>query len=137
MSKKTMKWLGALALIMMCAFSFSACGGDNDDNSGGGGISTISIVGVWRAYYNSNDPSRGRVYDQITFNANQTGNFIEEVGYGSDNVLGFTWSLNGSIIRLTLNDDGGIINVAIVEIIDNNTIVINTGTRTYTAYRQY
>lgn len=136
MDKKTMKWLGALALMMMCAFSFSACGGDDDASSDGGGISSISIVGTWRAYYDSNDPSRGRVYDQITFNSNKTGNLIEEVGYGSDNVFGFTWAQNGNIIRLTLNDNQGIINVAILEVIDNNTIVINNGVRTYTAYRQ-
>ena len=38
--KKTMKWLGALALMMMCAFSFTACGDDDDDPNPSGSTET-------------------------------------------------------------------------------------------------
>lgn len=136
MNRNTLKWIGALALIIMCAFTFSACGDDDNDDNGGNDTSSISIIGTWRAYYESNDSTRGRVYDQFTFNSNSTGSFIEEVGYGSDTSWGFTWAQSGNVIRVTLNDNGGIINITIVEIIDNNTVVINNGRQNYTAYRQ-
>ena len=134
--KKTITRLGALALIIICTFAFSACGGDDDDDNGGNCTSPISIIGTWRAYYESNDSIRGRVYDQFTFNSNKTGSFIEEVGYGSDTPEGFTWTQSGNIIRITLNYNGGTINITIVKIIDNNTVIINNGWQNYTAYRQ-
>lgn len=69
MNKKTMKLLGALAL-MMCMFTFSACGGDDDEDNGGGSSST-SLVGTWRMDFGTNS------YVLLTFNQNGTGQYRE------------------------------------------------------------
>ena len=43
---------------------------------------TFNIVGTWRAYYQSNDPSRGQVYDLVSFNADHTG-YVSSLGPSS------------------------------------------------------
>lgn len=154
--KNTKKWLGALALMMMCAFCFTACGGGDDDggsrssnidtggnsggNTGGGGsVSTSNIVGTWYIYFQSNDNSRGWVYNQLTFNRDYTGSLIEEVGYGSDRANPFTWTQTDNTIRIDLTGQSYAFNVDIAETIDNNTMVVNTVVNNkqgyYTVYR--
>ena len=113
------------------------------DNGGGGSISipdsisSFSIIGTWRYYFESNDPSRGTVYDQVTFKSDYTGVLIEEVGYGSDRPNYFTWIQSGNNIRITFVNDGGYtVNWIMTDIIDNNTVIINDGSHVYTVYRQ-
>lgn len=96
----------------------------------------VSIVGTWRYYFISNDPERGRVYDEVTFRSNHTGELIEEVGYGSDRPNYFTWTQNGKNISIVFDDGSYHVTWTIVEIIDNNTVVISNGRNNYTAYRQ-
>lgn len=56
--RKNTKWLGALAMMTMCAFVFAACGGDDGsgsgNNSGGDGgnddgITISKLAGTWQA----------------------------------------------------------------------------------------
>lgn len=158
MNKKTLKWLGALAFTMMCALAVTACGGgggDDGDNSGpvnpggggdngggsGGGVtpSTSNIVGTWWFYFQSNDNSRGVVYNLLTFNKDYTGELIEEVGYGSDRAEAFTWKLSDNTISVTLVSEKETFTVEIVEAIDNSTMVVITGVNKrrgyYAAYK--
>lgn len=142
MMKKTMKWLGTLAFMVMCVLAFTACGGDDDNGSNGGGSSggngsgggnggsgnsaSSSIVGTWWIYFQSNDSNRGVVYNLLTFNSNFTGELVEEVGYGSDNAIPFNWTQSGNTIRVTLSQESYAFNVEIVETIDNYTMVVKT-----------
>lgn len=142
MMKKTMKWLGTLAFMLMCVLAFTACGGDDDNGSNGGGSSggngsgggnggsgnsaSSSIVGTWWIYFQSNDSNRGVVYNLLTFNSNFTGELVEEVGYGSDNAIPFNWTQSGNTIRVTLSQESYAFNVEIVETIDNYTMVVKT-----------
>ena len=95
---------------------------------------TFNIVGTWRAYYQSNDPSRGQVYDLVSFNADHTGSVIEEVGYGSDNSISLTWTLTGNVIQVKLDGDY-VITWTIIQIIDDNTVIISDGKRNYNVVR--
>lgn len=142
MMKKTMKWLGTLAFMLMCVLAFTACGGDDDNGSNGGGSSggngsgggnggsgnsaSSSIVGTWWIYFQSNDSNRGVVYNLLTFNSNYTGELVEEVGYGSDNAIPFNWTQSGNTIRVTLSQESYAFNVEIIETIDNYTMVVKT-----------
>ena len=67
---QTKKWLGALALIIICAFTFSACGGDDDDDNGGSS-NTTSLVGTWRMDFGTNS------YVLLTLNQDGTGRYRE------------------------------------------------------------
>lgn len=119
------------------ALSLSSCGGDDDSggNSGGGTPSaTFNIVGTWRAYYQSNDPSRGQVYDLVSFNADHTGYVIEEVGYGSDDKNPINWTMTGNVITVTL-DGTYVITWTIQQVIDDNTVIISDGKRNYNVVR--
>lgn len=143
-----MKRLYFLAMILAASImtcTFIACGGDDGDDGssstsggssseGGTPTATFNIVGTWRAYYQSNDPSRGQVYDLVTFNANQTGYVIEEVGYGSDDALNFAWQLTGNVIKIVL-EGNYTLTWTIQQIIDNNTVVISDGKRSYNVVR--
>lgn len=128
--------------IALVSLSSISCGGDDDDSGGNSGGSsggstpsaTFNIVGTWRAYYQSNDPVRGQVYDLVTFNANQTGSVIEEVGYGSDNPVSLTWSMDGNVIKVTLEGNYQI-TWTIQQVIDDNTVIISDGNRTYNVVR--
>ena len=129
--------LVAMALPLMIA-----CGsdGDSDDNGGGssgggGGTSTFSIIGTWRYYFQSNDPSRGQVYNLVTFKSDKTGSLIEEVGYGSDNPNNFTWTQSGNNIRIIFVDGGYSVTWQILQVIDNNTAVVSNGKNQFTFYR--
>jgi len=133
--KEKMKRLSALAVMMLCAFVFSACGSDDSSSAGGSSSSTLSIVGTWRYYFESNDTSRGRVYNQITFKSDHTGALIEEVGYVSDTPEAFTWAQSGNTITIIWGN-GKKETVVIVEVVDNNTIVISNDKGEITLYRQ-
>lgn len=106
------------------------------DGTGGGDTPTVTIdiIGTWRAYYQSNSPSRGQVYDLVTFNADHTGSVIEEVGYGSDNSISLTWTLTGNVIQVKLDGDY-VITWTIIQIIDDNTVIISDGKRNYNVVR--
>ena len=135
-----------MLVASIMAITFTACGGDGDDNGGSGGGSgnsgggnnggttSVSIVGTWRAYYQSNDPSRGQVYDLVTFNADHTGSVIEEVGYGNDNPIKLTWTQTDSVIKVTL-EGNYVITWTIQQIIDDNTVIISDGNRKYNVVR--
>ena len=132
--------MALMALTFGC-ITLTSCGDDGDGGTSGGGsgssVNGVSIVGTWKFYFDSNDPSRGRVYDLITFNSNHTGSIIEEVGYGSDNPEAFTWTLNGNTVTVKWtkgSDDYD--TFTIVQVIDNNTVTTYDGKKTMTAYRQ-
>lgn len=141
--KNILKWLGAWALVMTCAWTLTACGGDDADDNGGSGGNDVpqnfSIVGSWRIYFYSNDSSRGQVYNLLTFNSNRTGTLVEEVGYGSDRPNPFTWMQSGKTIRISFTEENYSFTVEIVEVVDNSTIVVNTIVNgrqgNYTVYR--
>ncbi len=135
---KRFNFIVLMLIASIMTFTFTACGGDDDDsggNSGGGTPSaTFNIVGTWRAYYQSNDPSRGQVYDLVSFNADHTGYVIEEVGYGSDDKNPINWTMTGNVITVTL-DGTYVITWTIQEVIDDNTVIISDGKRTYNVVR--
>lgn len=135
----SMLMLVALALPLMVA-----CGGDDNDddviNSNDTPTDAFNIVGTWRIYFTSNDPSRGKVYDLLTFSSDHTGYLIEEVGYGSDSPDYYTWTQTGNIIRVVYTADESVVDIIqITEVIDNNTAVVTIThkgkQKTYTCYR--
>ena len=135
---KRFNFIVLMLIASIMTFTFTACGGDDDDsggNSGGGTPSaTFNIVGTWRAYYQSNDPSRGQVYDLVSFNADHTGYVIEEVGYGSDDKNPINWTMTGNVITVTL-DGTYVITWTIQQVIDDNTVIISDGKRNYNVVR--
>jgi len=118
-----------------------ACGGSDDDDDEGGGsgsgssTSTISIVGTWQYYFMSNDPSRGEVYNLVTFNSDHTGYLVEEVGYGSDKPEPFNWTQSGNNITIAYNQSDFEI-WTIVQVINFNTAVVSNGKKQFTFYRE-
>ena len=129
--------------VSIMTFTFFACGGDDSTSAGGngsgngeggsnsGGTTSISIVGTWRAYYQRNGV---QLYDLVKFNADHTGYVIEEVGNGSDNPTNFTWTQDGNVIKVIL-EDNYTITWTIQQIIDDNTVTISDGKRTYNVVR--
>jgi hypothetical protein len=82
--------------MMVAALSFTACGGDDDDNEG----SDVAIVGVWEVTsctaQSDFDVEGGiAVGDRIYFNADGTYRDSEDTG---------RWSKSGNTITITLND---------------------------------
>ena len=132
--KKIIYSLFALVAFTLGAITLTACGDDDNGGSNSDSVDGVSIVGTWRYYYDSSDPSRGRVYDQITFNSNHTGNLVEEVGYGSDTPEPFTWTMTGNTISMKWTEGSEIFTVT--QIIDDNTVTISNGKKTFTIYRQ-
>lgn len=137
------KYLWRLMTIMMVAMmsvSFVACGDDDNDedvNGGNGGnevAGTFSIIGTWKYFFVSNDPSRGQVYNLLTFNSDHSGYLIEEVGYGSDKPDYFSWSQSGNTIRIDFGGDD-VETWTIVSVVDKNTAVISNGKKQLTVYR--
>ena len=135
----TMKRFNFIVLMLIASimtFTFTACGGDDDNgnNSGGGnngGNMSISIIGTWRAYHQSNDV---QVYDLVTFNADHTGYIIEEVGNGTDYKNPITWTMTGNVITVKLDGDY-VITWTIIQVIDDNTVIISDGKRNYNVVR--
>ena len=138
-----MKRFFYLVLILVASImtiTFAACGGGDDSTSaggsgsGGGGstpTANINIIGTWRAYYQRNGV---QLYDLVKFNADHTGYVIEEVGNGSDNPTNFTWTQDGNVIKVIL-EDNYTITWTIQQIIDDNTVTISDGKRTYNVVR--
>lgn len=124
MMKKTMKWLGTLAFMLMCvlALTLSACGGDDDDGGGGGNVdnpgqmtySIRDVVGIWKLvhmvgyegnevfdFYESDLTYEGK--RRLTISAD--GSFLEEDQKG-DNVHwrtrhSGTIQISGDIVYVT------------------------------------
>ena len=136
-------YLAMMLAVSIMTFTFFACGGDDSTSAGGngsgngeggsnsGGTTSISIVGTWRAYYQRNGV---QLYDLVNFNADHTGYVIEEVGNGSDNPTNFTWTQDGNVIKVIL-EDNYTITWTIQQIIDDNTVTISDGKRTYNVVR--
>lgn len=136
-------YLAMMLAVSIMTFTFFACGGDDSTSAGGngsgngeggsnsGGTTSISIVGTWRAYYQRNGV---QLYDLVKFNADHTGYVIEEVGNGSDNPTNFTWTQDGNVIKVIL-EDNYTITWTIQQIIDDNTVTISDGKRTYNVVR--
>jgi hypothetical protein len=108
--KKKFQWLSALALMVMSALAFVACGSDDDeDNGGGGGSSDNSkIVGTW--VIRSVSPEDGpRVNGEMTFNSNGTFSQGRDQGtYTYDSKTGkFTAKMNQMTMdgSFTVNGD--------------------------------
>ena len=127
-----------LLAIILTAITFTACGGGDDDNGGsgsgyGGGTPTanINIIGTWRAYYQKNGV---QLYDLVSFNADHTGYVIEEVGNGTDYKNPITWTMTGNVITVKLDGDY-VITWTILQVIDDNTVTISDGKRTYNVVR--
>ncbi|MBQ8968196.1 MAG: hypothetical protein IJ064_00475 [Bacteroidaceae bacterium] len=123
--KKTMKWLGALALMMMCAFSFTACGDDDDDPNPSGSTDSGSLTlqdmlvgNAWYIVYESSDVVEVELY---LFNSNGKAD-AAELERSSDD--GFTttqadrFTVNYSIAgnRLTIIESDGDTRVAQLDI---------------------
>lgn len=124
---KRFNFIVLMLIASIMTFTFTACGGDDDNgnNSGGGnngGNMSISIIGTWRAYHQSNDV---QVYDLVTFNADHTGYIIEEVGNGTDYKNPITWTMTGNVITVKLDGDY-VITWTIIQVIDDNTVIIMT-----------
>lgn len=136
--KKYLFSLMALLAMTFTAVTLTSCGDDDNGGSNSDSVDGVSIVGTWRYYYDSNDPSRGRVYDIMTFNSNHTGSLIEEVGYGSDTPESFTWAISGNTITIRWDEEPDKYEKANIttQVIDNNTITIYNGRKTVTLYRQ-
>ena len=84
-----------IAMMMIAAVSFTACGSDDDDNGG-----DATIVGVWEVtsctVQSDVDVEGGiAVGDKMYFNADGTYKDSEDTG---------RWSKNGNTINITLND---------------------------------
>jgi hypothetical protein len=139
--KKSIWSVLTIMMVAMLSVGLASCGGSDDDgrgdssgSGGGGGTNTFSIAGTWRYYFTSNDPSRGEVYNLVTFNSDHTGSLIEEVGYGSDKPDPFTWSQSGNTVVINFNQAGYEI-WTIVQVIDNNTVLVSNGKKQFTFYR--
>lgn len=133
---KRFNFIVLMLIASIMTFTFTACGGDDDNgnNSGGGnngGYMSISIIGTWRAYHQSNDV---QVYDLVTFNADHTGYIIEEVGNGTDYKNPITWTQTGNVIQVKLDGDY-VITWTIIQVIDDNTVIISDGKRNYNVVR--
>lgn len=133
---KRFNFIVLMLIASIMTFTFTACGGDDDNgnNSGGGnngGNMSISIIGTWRAYHQSNDV---QVYDLVTFNADHTGYIIEEVGNGTDYKNPITWTMTGNVITVKLDGDY-VITWTIIQVIDDNTVIISDGKRNYNVVR--
>lgn len=138
---KTIRFFGMLLMAVVLSAGMTACGGgDSDDegggggSGGGGGTSTFSIVGTWKYFFKSNDPSRGEVYNLVTFNSDHSGTLIEEVGYGSDKPNAFTWTQSGNTVTIAFSQSV-YETWTIVQVIDNNTAVVSNGKKQFTFYR--
>ena len=70
----------------------------------------------------------------VSFNADHTGYVIEEVGYGSDDKNPINWTMTGNVITVTL-DGTYVITWTIQQVIDDNTVIISDGKRTYNVVR--
>ena len=136
-------YLAMMLAVSIMTFTFFACGGDDSTSAGGngsgngeggsnsGGTTSISIVGTWRAYYQRNGV---QLYDLVSFNADHTGYVIEEVGNGTDNKNPITWTMTGNVITVKLDGDY-VITWTILQVIDDNTVTISDGKRTYNVVR--
>lgn len=135
---KTIRFFGILLMAVVLSVGMTACGGSDSDDEGGGGsgggTSTFSIVGTWKYYFKSNDPSRGEVYNLVTFNSDHSGTLIEEVGYGSDKPNAFTWTMSSNTVTIAFSQTV-YETWTIVQVIDNNTAVVSNGKNQFTFYR--
>lgn len=127
--KKTMKWLGALALMIMCAFAFTACGDDDDENDNNSSLSGSTdsgpptlqdmLVGnAWYIVYEGRDVVEVNLY---LFNANGKADAAElercsDDGFTKTHSDRFTvdYSIDGD--RLTILEDDGDERVAQLDI---------------------
>ena len=117
--KKVYSTIMMLAM-MVAALSFTACGGDDDDEIEG----EASIVGVWKcvsadygeweAYLKDNT----RVGDLIYFNSDHTYRAV-----GNNNDSG-TWSLNGNTLKIDSYDSYSIPMTYTVSQLTSNSLTI-------------
>lgn len=96
MNKKMMKWLGVLALMMMCVFTFSACGGDDDDDNGGSS-SSASLVGTWRMDFGTNS------YVLLIINQDGTGQYKEYDHDYWQHDSAFTYTYSDGVVYVNVN----------------------------------
>ena len=113
MNKKTMKWLGALALMVMCMFTFSACGGDDDN---GGGSSTSALVGTWRMDFGTSS------YSLLIVNQNGTGQYKEFDKGSWEHDFSFTYTYNDGVIYA--NGNGKTLKIEVLSV-SNTMLVLN------------
>ena len=113
MNKKTMKWLGALALMVMCMFTFSACGGD-DDNAGDS--STSALVGTWRMDFGTNS------YSLLIVNQNGTGQYKEFDKGSWEYDFSFTYTYSDGVIYA--NGNGKTLKIEVLSV-SNTMLVLN------------
>ena len=104
--KKSIKWFSALALMMICAMTFTACGSDDDGGSGGSGSTGGAYVGEWVSVtsYAEDD----YYVDVLKLNSNGTG--TQTLYHLSEyeaiyEVANFTYSVSGS--QITVKSPGG------------------------------
>jgi len=113
MNKKTMKWLGALALMVMCMFTFSACGGDDDN---GGGSSTSALVGTWRMDFGTSS------YSLLIVNQNGTGQYKEFDKGSWEHDFSFTYTYSDGVIYA--NGNGKTLKIEVLSV-SNTMLVLN------------
>jgi len=103
---KIFKFFSIMFCTLLCAFSFSACGGDDNDNDGGGSIPTPTpdptpthstykdmIIGDWIVYY-SDSYSEKKV--EITFTT--SGKYYAKDSWLYDDTWSEPFAYNGTYV---------------------------------------
>lgn len=84
--------------MMVAALSFTACGGDDDNQGGDGNINSNNVVGTWKGYAcadsNPNDLSTNHSLT-LVFNSDGSGNYLEKDNSFNDK-CNFTYFMEGS-----------------------------------------
>lgn len=117
---KKFKFLSMLLIMLVSAFSFSACS-DDDDNS----VDSASIVGRWVTYdwfYIDADPVAVAAKTTFVFKSNRTGEIILEDprGYATTETYTFEYSIatnEGEMYVSIINSDLSKVNNTRYEVI--------------------
>ncbi|MBR1546078.1 MAG: hypothetical protein IJ633_04690 [Prevotella sp.] len=103
--KKSMKWLGTLAFMMMCAMTFTACGSDDDE---GGGKTSGAYVGEWVNIESYGDDDYYVEVLKLNSNGTGTDTWYHLCEYEAIyEVSNFTYSVSGS--QITVKTSEGIV----------------------------
>ena len=95
---KTLRFIGIALLTVLMSVSFSACGGDDDNQGGGSNVKSKDVVGTWKGYScvddDPNDLSTNHTLT-LVFNADGTGTY-DEYEVLDANKCSFSYSMEGN-----------------------------------------